>query len=129
MTGQILVIDDDPAIRKILRTLLTSAGYQVVVADDGDTALQVLEGGDPLPDLILLDLMMPQHNGWALLTTLREHPAWQRIPVVVVSAAADADQQASRFNVFCLPKPFTAEALLGIAECYCALPVRRAAVP
>jgi DNA-binding response OmpR family regulator len=125
MPGRILVVEDIAAIRNILQTMLMLEGYEVSGAEDGDAALDLLEDGGPLPDLILLDLIMPHHNGWSLLATLCEHSDWQRIPVVIISSAADAEEQAARFNVFCLPKPFTGQALLNIVECYCAPPVRQ----
>jgi CheY-like chemotaxis protein len=122
MRCRILVVDDNPAIRNILETVLSSEGHAVTTADNGDAVLEFLEDGNALPNLILLDLMMPRHNGLALLETLREHPDWQRIPIVVLSGAADAEEQAARFNCFCLPKPFTGQALLDIVECYCSAP-------
>jgi CheY-like chemotaxis protein len=122
MHCRILVVDDDTAVREPLVAILTRAGHTVMEAPNGDAVLQLLEDGDRFPDLILLDLRMPHHNGLALLETLREHPEWCRIPVVITSGAPDAPERATQFNLFCLPKPFTGEALLNIVECYCADP-------
>jgi CheY-like chemotaxis protein len=129
MGCRILVVDDDAAVREITRCLLAKTGHRVSEAENGDVVLELLESGSPLPDLILLDLMMPQHNGWALLATLREHRDWQRIPVVVISSAVDGPVQAAQFEAFCLPKPFSPQALLNIVECYCAPPIRPTGSP
>jgi CheY-like chemotaxis protein len=125
MSSQILVVDDTPAIRDIVQTMLTYWGYTVTPADSGDAVVAFLGGAEVLPDLILLDLLMPHHNGWSLLATLREHAEWRRIPVVVMSGVAEAEEQAAKFNCFCLPKPFSGQALLNIVECYCTPPIRR----
>jgi DNA-binding response OmpR family regulator len=129
MPCRILVVDDDTSIREMLRTVLVQEGYQVSEAENGDVVLEILKAGGPVPDLILLDLMMPHHNGLALLQSLREDPEWQRIPVVVVSGAAGAAEQAAKFKAFCLPKPFDLQALLNIVECYCAPPIRPTGSP
>ena len=80
----ILVVDDDPALRELLRRTLEREGYAVLEADDGRAALARIE--ERLPGLILLDLMMPHMNGFELLTELRARPEWRGIPVVVVTA-------------------------------------------
>ena len=80
----ILVVDDDPALRELLRRTLEREGYAVVEAADGRSALARIE--ERVPGLILLDLMMPHMNGFELLTELRARPEWRGIPVVVVTA-------------------------------------------
>jgi CheY-like chemotaxis protein len=100
----VLVIDDEEPVREVLRRFLTQAGYQVRTAPDGATALQMVHSGPP-PDLIVLDLMMPVMSGFEVLSALRVHPDWSRIPVVVLTAtmgySADHLQAAT-----VLEKPF-----------------------
>lgn len=122
MPGQILVVDDDAAVRTVLRDLLTHFGYRVTEADNGATALRQLEAADALPDLILLDVLMPELGGFEVLAILREHPDWRRLPVVVMTGFAEAAEEAPRFGVDLLRKPFTVAALLTAVERACAVP-------
>jgi len=79
-----LVIEDDLAARELLRRTLEQDGWRVEVAGNGRDGLRALEG--ELPDLILLDLMMPEMDGFAFVEALRANPAWAAIPVLVVTA-------------------------------------------
>jgi len=92
----ILVVDDDPALRELLRRTLEREGYAVLEADDGRAALARIE--ERLPGLILLDLMMPHMNGFELLTELRARPEWRGIPVVVVTAKDLTPEERQRLN-------------------------------
>jgi CheY-like chemotaxis protein len=92
----ILVVDDDPALRELLRRTLEREGYAVLEADDGRAALARIE--ERLPGLILLDLMMPHMNGFELLTELRARPEWRGIPVVVVTAKDLTAEERQRLN-------------------------------
>src|SRR5690606_22622237 len=76
--------EDDDSARQIMRDMLESEGWQVHEAINGKDGLEVLE--HTLPNLILLDLMMPQMNGFEFLRRLRNHETWQNIPVVVITA-------------------------------------------
>ncbi len=82
--GEILVVDDNPYNRQYLTELLTQQGHRVVVADDGESALRLLETGSV--DLILLDVLMPGMSGFGLLERLKTSPRWQHIPVIMVSS-------------------------------------------
>jgi CheY-like chemotaxis protein len=82
--GAIMVVDDDGAMREILRQMLSQAGWRVVEATNGRDALVRLEEG--VPDLILLDLMMPELDGFGFIEALRERPEWHSVPVVVLTA-------------------------------------------
>ncbi len=75
----VLVVDDDEQSRLLLRTMLMGAGYQVRLAADGEAALAIIH--DEPPDLVLLDMVMPQLNGWGVLRRLPENPP----PVVAMS--------------------------------------------
>src|SRR5207302_6900419 len=82
---QVLVVEDDLDIRDSFRDALLEAGLGVTTADDGQVALDLLLR-QSTPDLIVLDLKMPNRSGWDLLETLRNSTSFVRIPVVVVSA-------------------------------------------
>ena len=83
---RILVVDDDVDIREILSDMLADAGYEVVHADDGSTALKLLRGKGPRPDAILLDMMMPTMDGATFRTLQLADEALAKIPVVAISA-------------------------------------------
>lgn len=97
----ILVVDDDPDQRAATADLLTHTGYEVVVACDGQDALELLWGG-LRPRVIVLDLAMPRMNGWVFLARLRgpEHSA---VPVVVTSG--DVGVGTPSGADLCLEKP------------------------
>jgi DNA-binding response OmpR family regulator len=82
--GKILCVDDEPSIRELLYRVLTDEGYEVLTAGDGQEALVV--AAKELPDLILLDIMMPILDGMATCRRLRELPATQNIRVIILTA-------------------------------------------
>ncbi len=85
--SRILVVDDESMVRESLARLLTSAGHAAVTAANGrDAWLTMYEG---VPDLILLDLMMPQMDGITFLTLLRRSDHWAQVPVIVVTGLSD----------------------------------------
>jgi len=105
-TPQVLVVDDEPAIRETVATLLEEEGYRVRRAKDGIEALSTL-AGDGI-DLILADVNMPRLDGATLVRKLRGRG--NRIPIVLMSAIyADVDLPGVRF----LPKPFAIDRLLS----------------
>jgi two-component system, OmpR family, response regulator len=91
--GVILVIDDEPEIRRLVRICLTVDGHQVIEAADGRAAIEVLR--DRRLDLLLLDLMMPEVDGWAVLAAVAGMARGRRPRVVVLSALAE-DLNAAR---------------------------------
>lgn len=82
---RILVVDDDTSYRKLLTYQLTKAGYDVLLANDGQEALSWLGSPQQRPDLILLDLLMPRFSGIEFLNSLKAYPF--KIPVILVSGA------------------------------------------
>lgn len=86
----VLLAEDDVEIRDILQDLLEAEGYDVIPASHGRQALEFLEGvrDAKLPDLVVLDLMMPLVDGVQVLTRMKADPVLSRIPVVVLSAVA-----------------------------------------
>ena len=85
----ILVVDDDPTCREIHRRLLPRAGFAVVIATNGLDALEALKTHPP--DLILLDLAMPQMDGLTFLKLLRENPKYKDLPVFLITALASRE--------------------------------------
>jgi CheY-like chemotaxis protein len=82
--ASVLVIDDDGEARQILRTLLEEEQYEVREADNGRSGLAVVQ--EAIPDLVLLDLMMPDMDGFQVLAKLRADPRYADLPVIVVTA-------------------------------------------
>ena len=82
----VLVVDDEPDVRRYLATILEDAGFAVLTAANGEEALVAIQA-DP-PDLISLDLIMPKKSGHRLLYELKKHKAFARIPVLIVTAHA-----------------------------------------
>jgi DNA-binding response OmpR family regulator len=111
--SRVLVVEDDPSVRGLLHTLLTAEGYDVSTASDGLAGL--VKAAQTLPDLILLDLMMPDLGGVRVLEELREDPELDETPVVVVTGQVDAVPGMRRVlgddNVFV--KPFAVAELLA----------------
>ena len=92
----VLVVDDDLAMREILACSLTGAGYRVTLATHGLEGLAALEATDaerPAPQLIVLDLLMPELDGFEFLQRLKENPRWAQIPVVVATAKELTDDE------------------------------------
>jgi PAS domain S-box-containing protein len=94
----ILVVEDEPAIRELLSCALEQEGLEVIKAENGRIALEQVAASQP--DLILLDLMLPEMDGFDFITVLRqaEHPAWHSIPVVVVTALDLTPEDSLRLN-------------------------------
>ncbi|MHB1853918.1 MAG: response regulator transcription factor [Acidimicrobiales bacterium] len=91
----ILVVDDDPVIQKLLEVNFSIEGYRVEVAGDGLEALEKAKA--VLPDLIVLDVMMPRMNGLEAAKALKADPKTASIPIIMLSAKAqDIDQDAGR---------------------------------
>ena len=88
----LLIVDDVPGNLAILGELLQGAGYRVKAATSGMAALRYA-ATQPLPDLILLDVMMPEMDGYEVLSHLRAHPATRDIPVIFLSALGDSEDE------------------------------------
>lgn len=92
MARSVLVVDDEPNIVLALEFLVKQAGYEVRSASDGDAALQAM--ADHLPDLILLDVMMPKRDGFDVCQTIRANPAWKGVRIIMLTARGrDIDQE------------------------------------
>jgi signal transduction histidine kinase/DNA-binding response OmpR family regulator len=82
--GPILVIEDDPDTLEITCNLLVQAGWSVQAAENSMEAIEIIEKSPPM--LILLDLMMPEMDGFEVIKKLRYHPQWQLIPIIVITS-------------------------------------------
>src|SRR5687767_8516568 len=109
----VLVVEDDDAIARLLNLQLTTEGYTVVTAADGTAALKAV-AAEP-PDVVLLDVMMPDMDGWAVLRRIRAEEATAHLPIVMLtSRVMPADEIRGR-NLGAdayMTKPYQLEALL-----------------
>jgi two-component system alkaline phosphatase synthesis response regulator PhoP len=87
MAQRILVVDDDREIARVLRAYLEQAGFQVLVAYDGERALHLLRR--ERPDLVVLDLMLPDRDGWEVTRTVRGDAGLSSTPILMLTARAD----------------------------------------
>ena len=84
----ILIVEDNPISAKVLDLNLSKAGYATILAVNGREALKCLELVPDI-DLVITDLSMPEMDGFTLVSTMREHPEWSRVPVVAASAMGE----------------------------------------
>ena len=112
MSGErVLVVDDEPQIRRAVRTGLVGHGYQVNVAEDGAEALTIL--ATQRPDVVVLDLVMPNVDGFEVL---RQTRAWSQIPIIVLSARGQERDKVTALDLGAddyLTKPFGMDELLA----------------
>ena len=108
----VLVVDDEAGARGALIRLLQSQGYETVGACNGNDALRALEAR--VPDLILLDVMMPELDGLELLEMLHAHPQWKALPVVMLTAVSDINciRRAEQLGA----KAYLVKATFSLAE-------------
>lgn len=111
----ILVVEDDKFISADLELLLSSEGYSVACANNGDEALSILQRSNSLPSIVLLDLMMPVMDGWEFRAAQIRDPRLASIPVVVMTADGQAAEKAKKMNAKgFVQKPFDIELLLKV---------------
>ncbi|GAB6876437.1 response regulator [Thermaerobacter litoralis] len=118
---RVLVVDDVPAVRAFLQLALAEQGYQVVLAEDGRTALELAR--EVQPDLILLDWVMPRMDGAQVLRALRRDPQLSRVPVIVMTGSVGVDEIAFECGArWVLEKPFGVNDLfLTLEEAFAAV--------
>ena len=114
--GTVLIVDDEADIRTLISITLTSAGYEVIEAEDGEQALEALDSGQTI-DLILCDVYMPNVNGLEAVTLFRS--SYQSIPVIVMTGKPDAQYAKRLFeqgvSVY-LVKPLEQKTLLAAVQ-------------
>jgi len=118
MAKKVLIVDDEPNIVAALEYLLQRSGYEVRSASNGEEALRQVESFGP--DLVLLDVMMPQRSGYDVCQRIRERPEWNRIRILMLSARgrdAEVNKGLSLGADLYITKPFSnAELVARIGE-------------
>jgi CheY-like chemotaxis protein len=119
MADRILLVEDDIDIREEVAEFLRDEGYEVAIAHNGCEALELLRAGER-PCMILLDLMMPEMDGWTFRAEQLKDPMLADVPVVIVSGTRDVASIANKLAVAAyLVKPFRIERLLAIVQQHC----------
>lgn len=114
MSKRILVIEDTEDNRRIVRDLLTNAGFELIEARDGETGIAM--AGEHLPDLILMDIQLPIVNGYDATRRIKANPATRHIPVIAVTSYALSGDEAKAVDAGCdgyIAKPFSPRNLLA----------------
>jgi two-component system, cell cycle response regulator DivK len=122
MSKRILVVEDQPDNRRILRDLLGNAGYELIEAETGEEALTAVEA--QRPDLILMDIQLPVMDGYEATRRIRSNPELKSIPIIAVTSYALAGDEARALAVGCnayVTKPFSPRALLAKVQEHLAL--------
>jgi CheY-like chemotaxis protein len=119
----VLVVEDDVRNVFALSSILEPTGIQVEIARNGREALDKLaragNAGSPLIDLVLMDIMMPEMDGYTAMREIRNRPEWRRLPIIALTAKAMKDDQekclAAGANDY-IPKPLDVEKLLSLVR-------------
>jgi two-component system alkaline phosphatase synthesis response regulator PhoP len=113
-TARILVAEDERDVAELIRYTLDREGFEVVVATNGAEALR--QARDSRPDLVLLDLMLPQVNGWELCRRLKQDPATRALPVIMLTARSEEGDKVLGFELGAddyVTKPFSTRELVA----------------
>lgn len=113
--SRILIIDDENVLRTNLRDVLTFEGFDVVEADNGNTGVELAFKCQP--DLVICDVAMPEMDGFAVLTRLREETSTESVPVIMLTARAEpvARQRGESLGASAyITKPFTIDEILAV---------------
>ena len=112
----ILVVDDESRMRKLLQDFLTTKGYQILEAEDGEKAIEVFEENRNKIKLILLDVMMPKLDGWSVLRKIRQE---SNLPVIMLTARGEEQDELFGFELGVdeyISKPFSPKILVARVE-------------
>ncbi len=104
---KIMIVDDDKLVTQLLEKLLKIDGYETIAVNDSSTAIEIATS--VRPDLFLLDLMMPQPDGFKLCRMLRQTPEFSFTPIIIITALDDSDSRAVAFGAGAndyITKPF-----------------------
>lgn len=119
MAYKILVVDDEPSIVRLMEFILARQGHEMLVAVNGEEALQAVK--THCPDLVLLDIMMPRIDGYEVARTLRADPATAQLPIIMLSAKAQEEDIQKGIDVGVneyITKPFSPEQLVHVVTEY-----------
>ncbi|MBD3673724.1 MAG: response regulator transcription factor [Planctomycetaceae bacterium] len=111
---RVLIVEDETALAEGLKFNFEQEGYEVLLAGDGPTAIELAERSDPPPDVVVLDIMLPSMSGYEVCTKIRETN--QHIPILVLSARTLSEDKAQAFDVGSdqyMTKPFALPELLS----------------
>jgi DNA-binding response OmpR family regulator len=114
MPTEILIVDDEPNIVLSLEYLMQQAGHTVRTARDGEAALAALQ--ESVPDLVLLDVMMPKKDGYEVLQAIRTQPEWKQIKVVMLTAKGREVEREKGLSLGAddyVTKPFATQELVA----------------
>lgn len=105
---RIVIVDDDPDMRKTVKQLLESSGYKVYSYENGLDCIKNLRQGKYKPTLIILDIMMPLMSGWEIQRRLSENAQWKDIPIIFLTSRTNdtADDMYARYGADFVKKPF-----------------------
>lgn len=126
MEQPILVVEDEPSVRDVIAEILEDAGYAVVAARDGEEALRAAQQAPP--SLVLLDLLLPQIDGFALARRLKAHPSTRYVPIIAISALGSPNDRGDALRSGCdafIAKPFDLADLLAMVRRYIGDPPAR----
>ena len=119
MNKRILVVEDHEENRRIMRDLLTSAGYEMIEAVTGEEGVTLAE--KERPDLILMDIQLPGLDGYEATRRIKANPALRHIPIIAVTSYALSGDDRKAFEAGCdgyVTKPFSPRALLATIRQY-----------
>ncbi len=114
---RLLLIDDDPNLILLVKDYLEFRGYEVITAENGREALEVLE--QDVPDMIICDVMMPEMDGYSLVSAIRSDPKTSWVPVLFLSAKGQSQDRVKGLNIGAdvyMVKPFEPEELVAQVE-------------
>jgi CheY-like chemotaxis protein len=109
---RILVVDDDPRVHALVKSVCESRRYQIFTAHDGEEGLSMAE--KKLPDLIVTDVMMPRIDGWSLVSRLRTRAQFSNVPIIFITALSGSEDRLRGFRLGAdafLTKPFRLDEL------------------
>ena len=109
----ILVVDDEQRMRKLVKDFLVASGYSVLEAEDGEKALEVFQENKNKIDLILLDVMMPKLDGWSVLRQIRQE---SKVPIIMLTARGEEQDELFGFELGVdeyISKPFSPKILVA----------------
>jgi DNA-binding response OmpR family regulator len=114
---KILIVDDDIQVTKLLARVLSAEGYETIAVNDSSKAIEVAVSTNP--DLVILDLMMPQPDGFKVCRMLREDQNFMYTPILIVTALDDSDSRIVAFGAGAndyLTKPFNLDELISLTK-------------
>ena len=117
MSGQLLLVDDEPGLREAVKDYLEDSGFKVQVASNARDGWELMQQN--APDLLISDIMMPQVDGYQFLKQVREDPRFKRLPVVFLTAKGMTGDRIQGYQAGVdayLPKPFDPDELVAIVE-------------